>query len=119
MFHQCRTVLEVFSGRHPVDLPQGFGLDIDGRVDPLLDSAWRFAPIRQQRDPVTILNLVNRLVVLYAVRLGAADNPNIRRRRVDISSKPYKVRSQPRTRLETLGCLDYPHACVPRRFQAC
>ena len=52
-------------------------------IDLHLDRLRRLAPFRERRDLVAGLDLVNRLIVRRAVRLGAADDPDIGRRRVD------------------------------------
>jgi hypothetical protein len=54
-----------------------------------LDARWRsilfngargFPPVWQERDPVAVLNLMDRFIVLHAVGLGAPDDPHVRRR---------------------------------------
>ena len=58
-------------------------LHVDARIDLHLGRLRLLAPLRQRRDLVAGLDLVNRVVVGRAVGLGAADDPDIRRRRVD------------------------------------
>ena len=48
-----------------------------------LERPWRLAPLGQRRDLVAGLDLVNRIIVRRTVGLGAADDPDIGRRRAD------------------------------------
>ena len=55
------------------------------------------APLRQRRDLVTGLDFVNRIVIRRTVSLGAADDPDIRRRRFDLAkSRRYGSAPAPR-----------------------
>ena len=82
-FEQFRCVSEVLRSRHIVGLRLGRRLHIDIRVD--LDLWWHrlLAPLRKRRDLVTGLDLVNGIVVGGTVGLGAANDEDIGRWRVD------------------------------------
>ena len=71
------------SGRHGVDLRLRRRLHVDGGVDLHLRRHRLLAPLRQRRDLVAGLDLVHGVVVRRAVGLGAADDPDIGRRRID------------------------------------
>src|SRR6185437_12910213 len=81
--HQFRSAPEVLFRRHAFDETQRRRLGVDARVDLLLNLLGRLPPIRKQRDFVTVLNLMDGVIILHTVGLGAPYDPNITRRRVD------------------------------------
>ena len=80
---QLRSIGEIHARRHRIDLDLWRRLHIDAWVDLDFDRPGRFAIFGKQGDLVAGLDLVNRSIVRRAVRLGAADHPDIGRWRVD------------------------------------
>ena len=81
--HELCCVGEVFTGRHRVDLDLRRSLHVNRRVDLDLDRLGCLSPLGKRRDLVACLDLVNRVVVLRAVRLRTADDPDVRSRGID------------------------------------
>src|SRR4051794_31942508 len=69
---------EVRAGRHGVDLRLRRRLHFDARVDLRLGCFWGLAPLGERRDLEAGLDLMNGAVVRWAVRLDAADDPDVR-----------------------------------------
>ena len=85
---------EVFVGRHGVDLSLRRRLHIHARVNRHRHRLGCLAPTRERRDLVARLNLVDRGVIRRTVRLGAADDPDIRGRGRE-SREPLRDRPAP------------------------
>ena len=76
---QVRCIGEIYASRHRIDLDFWRRLHIDAWVRLEFDRLGCLSEFGKQRDFIASLNLVNRIVVRRAVRLGAADDPDIRR----------------------------------------
>ena len=74
---------EELAGRHRIDRDLRRRLHVDGGIDSADNRLGRLTPARQRRDLVAGLDRVHRVVVGGPVGLGAADDPDIRRGRVD------------------------------------
>ena len=76
---QVRCIGEIYASRHRIDLDFWRRLHIDAWVRLEFDRLGCLSEFGKQRDLIASLNLVNRIIVRRAVRLGAADDPDIRR----------------------------------------
>ncbi|MBB4167134.1 hypothetical protein FHX09_000958 [Rhizobium sp. BK538] len=80
---QFRCLGEEVLCRHPVDCRLWRSFHIDVRIDRDLGRLGRFTPLRQWRDRVASLDLVNGVVVGRSIRFRTSDDPNIRCRCID------------------------------------
>ena len=100
---------EVIAALHGIDLSFWRRLHVDARIDLHLDWHRRLTPLRQRRDLVTGLDFVNRIVVRRTISLGAANDPDIGRRRFDLrkscryGSAPAPWRNEEVARLRSRG----------------
>ena len=83
-FEKLGRIGEVIAALHGIDLNFRRRFHVDARIDLHLDRLGRLAPLRQRRDLVTGLDFVNRIVVRRPISLGAANDPDIGRRRFDL-----------------------------------
>ena len=81
---QLGRVGEKLARRHLVDGELRRRLHVDGRIEPEGGRDRFLTPLRQRRNLIAILDLVNRIVVGGPVGLGAANDPDIGRRRFDL-----------------------------------
>ena len=105
---------EELIGRHRVDLNLRRCFHVDGRIDVYLHWCRRFAPLREWRDFIAGLYLVNGVVVGWPIRLGSPNDPHERRRRIntlDVAGEPEfleplaEIRSPARRSKEEIPCL--------------
>ena len=82
-FEDLGGVGEELAGRHRIDLDLRRRLHVDAGIDGADHRLGGLAPARDRRDLVAGLDLVHGVVVGRPVGLGAADDPDIRRGRVD------------------------------------
>ena len=74
---------EELIGGHRIDLGLRRRLHVEARIDRADDWFGGLTPLRQRRDLVAGLDLVNGVVVGWAIGLRATDDPDVRRGRVD------------------------------------
>jgi hypothetical protein len=82
-FKDFGGVGEELTGRHRVDLGLSRGLHVDAGIIIADHRLGRLAKARDRRDLEAGLNLVRGVVVGRPVGLGAADDPDIERGRID------------------------------------
>ena len=104
-FEQLRRIGEVFIGRHGIDLDLRRRFHVDARTDFHFGRRWLATPLRQRCYLVAGLDLVHGIVIARAVCLGATDDPNIGRGRLDLGHAVRDRAGPTRRRDEVIACL--------------